>query len=209
VRAEPVLLLILGVALFTGLYSEAYDRLWSKHLIDLGLSGLPLPVWFGLISLVGRLLGLLAAGIARRIKANSRERTVTSLFWLKAGMVIMLSVFALGPSLWSVLLAMWIFDTLRGVSIPLNETWINQRITDSRVRATVISIAGQTDALGQLTGGPPLGFIGQRWGVRAALLAASALLLPAVGLLGAERRRENRTPDSGLLDREIDVIVDR
>ncbi len=193
IRKEPVFLIIIGVTLFTGLYSEPYDRLWPKHVLDLGLGDLPLPVWFGLISLVGQGLGLMAAGLARRIKANSRERVVGSLLWIKSGMVIMLALVAMGPSLWFVLIAMWGFDMLRAVSFPLHESWINQRITDSNIRATVISIDGQTDALGQLLGGPPLGYVGQRLGIRAALMAASAVLIPAAGLLGVERRRERNT----------------
>ena len=33
-RRRPVLLTIMGVGLFYGLYSEGYDRLWLKHIVD-------------------------------------------------------------------------------------------------------------------------------------------------------------------------------
>ena len=33
-------------------------------------------------------------------------------------------------------------------------TWVNEQITDSSVRATVISMTGQADAIGQVAGGP-------------------------------------------------------
>ena len=58
---------------------------------------------------------------------------------------------------------------VRGLVYPLWSTWVNQQVTDSSVRATVLSITGQADAIGQATGGPVLGVIGNVWGIRAAL----------------------------------------
>jgi hypothetical protein len=49
---------------------------------------------------------------------------------------------------------------------------------ESSERATVLSITAQADALGQTTGGPALGGIGRLFGVRAALIAATSLLVP-------------------------------
>src|SRR5512141_160199 len=43
VRASPRLMSIVGVGLFYGLYSEGFDRLWVKHLLDT----FQLPVLFG------------------------------------------------------------------------------------------------------------------------------------------------------------------
>ena len=48
------------------------------------------------------------------------------------------------------------------------------------MRATVLSITGQADAVGQAAGGPVLGAIGNVWGIRAAL---------TVGALVAHARR--------------------
>ena len=48
------------------------------------------------------------------------------------------------------------------------------------VRATVISMRGQVDAFGQTVGGPPVGFIGNAFSIRAALLASGALLSPVL-----------------------------
>jgi len=50
------------------------------------------------------------------------------------------------------------------------------------VRATVLSMSGQADAVGQVAGGPALGGIGNVYGIRAALSVGAALLLPALGL---------------------------
>ena len=51
--------------------------------------------------------------------------------------------------------------------------------TDPRVRATVISMGGQADALGQVAGGPVVGAVGALGGLRAALVGAGLILTPA------------------------------
>src|SRR6266511_2228181 len=51
VRAQPLILLIVAIAFFTGMSSEALDRLWEAHFIrDVGLprvGSLDPVVWFG------------------------------------------------------------------------------------------------------------------------------------------------------------------
>ena len=74
-------------------------------------------------------------------------------------------------------------------------TWLNQQITDSSVRATVISITGQADAIGQAAGGPALGAIGNVWGIRAALVAGAPVLAPALGLYGRALRHGGAEPE--------------
>ncbi|MDQ4045355.1 MAG: hypothetical protein M3173_07895, partial [Chloroflexota bacterium] len=70
---------------------------------------------------------------------------------------------------------------LRGITYPLSAAWINQNI-DSRVRATVISMSGQADAIGQIVGGPGVGAVGNLFGLRAAMAAAGAILIPGLAL---------------------------
>ncbi|MBL8055649.1 MAG: hypothetical protein JNK29_03070, partial [Anaerolineales bacterium] len=53
----------------------------------------------------------------------------------------------------------------------------------SEVRATVISMVGQSNALGQIGGGPGVGLIGRR-SLRAALVASGLLLTPILVLYG-------------------------
>ncbi len=74
-------------------------------------------------------------------------------------------------------------------------TWLNQHITDSSVRSTVLSISGQSDAIGQVAGGPVLGGVGNLFGLRAALLAGGALLVPALGLYTRAIRHGGREPE--------------
>ena len=41
---------------------------------------------------------------------------------------------------------------------------------------------GQVDAFGQIVGGPPVGYIGNAFSIRAALMASGALLSPVLVL---------------------------
>jgi MFS family permease len=70
----------------------------------------------------------------------------------------------------------------RDMAGPLSDTWLNEQISDSSVRATVISLSGQSNAIGQAAGGPVLGVVGNVWGIRAALAGGAALLAPAAAL---------------------------
>ena len=190
VRADRMLLLIFGATFIFGLYSEGYDRLWSPMLIEIiGLPGLPLPVWFGLFGLVGNLLGLIGTEAARRMRLTDEDRAARALQIITAVRVVALGAFALGPNLPVVLVAMWIFDTLRGISAPIHTAWINQNIRDSSVRATVLSMDGQMNAIGQIAGGPSVGLVGERIGIRAALTVSTVLLAPALPLLARASRR--------------------
>ena len=61
--------------------------------------------------------------------------------------------------------------------------------TESRTRATVFSLNGQLDAAGQTLGGPPVGLVGERVSIRAALVCTGLLAAPAVPLLALRRTR--------------------
>ena len=64
--------------------------------------------------------------------------------------------------------------------------------TDASARATVISMGGQVDALGQIVGGPPVGYIGSVFSLRAAMVAVSAILSPVLLLLAYAARKGKR-----------------
>ena len=76
----------------------------------------------------------------------------------------------------------WLIDVFRSLNSPLYTTWVNQRL-DPQVRATVLSMSSQVDAIGQITSGPVLGVIGSKISVRAAITASGLLLAPILGLL--------------------------
>ena len=194
---QPVIITILTIGLIYGLYSEGVDRLWAAHLLNnftLPSLGLLKPVvWFGIIRMVSSALGLAGTEIARRGLDTQGFRPVAMALSFCAGLMIAaLAGFALTSLFWPALVLFWIFGASRSVTGPLYDTWLNQRIDDSSVRATVFSVSGQVDAIGQVAGGPMVGMIGKAVSIRAALLSSALLLSPALPLYGFTIKRNGR-----------------
>jgi MFS family permease len=192
VRARTLFLLLFVSEFFAGMSSEAYDRLRDAHVLrDIGLPHSVAPtVWFGAIAAVAMVFGFLAVGpLIRRV---DRQPVAGILFFLLAAVFVLELLFARVGSLGIALGAILLISLARSLFAPVYMTWLNQQITDSSVRATVISITGQADAIGQAAGGPALGAIGDLWGLRAALTAGAFVLLPALGFYGRALRRDGR-----------------
>jgi len=194
VRGRPVLLLLLGTAFFAGAYSEGFDRLWEAHFIrDVGLpsfAGLSDLWWFALLGVGALLAGLLATGVlVKRIKGASHGAMARILLGLTSLQILTMIGFGLAGSFALAVVAFLAAKLARSLVYPVYMTWLNQSIDNSSVRATVISIAGQSDAIGQVAGGPGVGAIGSGFGIRAALVASGVVLTPALALYGRALRR--------------------
>ena len=193
-RQRPVLRIVLLVELVSGLYSEGFDRLWQKHILENftlpTLRGIELQpvVWFGLFDLVG---GLCAIGLtellSRRVRLTRHSPAVRALLLLNAAIVGGMLVFSLagGPGL--AVLALWCVAAARAASAPVSSAWLNQSVAPE-IRATMFSLNGQVNAVGQIAGGPPAGLIGQR-SLRAALLTSGLVQACSLPLLGLSLRR--------------------
>jgi DHA3 family tetracycline resistance protein-like MFS transporter len=184
VRASPALLTILSIGLIYGLYSEGYDRLWTKHILDqfaFPLADRFQPVfWFGLIRAVGMILSIGGVELIKRKVQTERYTSVARASWLVSGvLVISLFSFALANTLLVAVIAIWMISIARNAIDPLYTAWVNQRL-ESRVRATVLSMSAQVDAIGQVTGGPVVGMIGSQLSVQAALFASALTLSPVL-----------------------------
>ena len=83
---------------------------------------------------------------------------------------------------------------VRNVAGPVFATWVNRSIEDSSVRATVLSITNQADAIGQWTGGPAVGVVGNLFSIRAALVAGGACMAPALLLYRRAIRHQRGEP---------------
>ncbi len=194
VRSRPLLRLILAVSLVVGLYSEGYDRLWTPHLLDNFtfpvLFGLQPIVWFGIIRAGSSLFSIAATEIARRRQiTETGERLVGLMLFLDGAMLLALLALAWAANFWMALLALWIFSTARSTLGPLDNAWI-VRHTAGSARATAISFSGQLNAIGQVVGGPAVGWIGTAVSLPAALTASALLMSPIVPLLLRGRRME-------------------
>lgn len=189
IRGRPVLITITAIAVLWGAASEGYDRLWAKHLVDNFsfpdlLTG-PLDnvvVWFGLIEIVGMGISIAMAEVLRR-RINTDSHLAVARALLLSTLIIAGSLvgFALAGSFGLALTFIWTIAIFRELNYPLTIAWLNQSLS-SRVRATVMSIRSQADALGQMFGGPVLGLIATVVSLRVNFLVTAAIVLPALWL---------------------------
>jgi DHA3 family tetracycline resistance protein-like MFS transporter len=194
VARRPILKTILWIGVLFGFYSEAFDRLWVAHLMnDIGFpSWLDLsPVaWIGAINIVGMLFTTAALGILRRRVDTSRGKSISGvMLTLTALLVGCLAAFALAPSLWWSIPLLWLIRMTREMNGTLYTTWVNQRL-EAKVRATVLSMSSQVDAVGQIAGGPLLGALASAVSIKVALFVSGLTLSPTLGLIGWGLKQE-------------------
>jgi DHA3 family tetracycline resistance protein-like MFS transporter len=184
VRAKPRLMNIVFIGLFYGIYSEGFDRLWVKHLLDT----FELPIIFGnnqvaffaALRVAGTILTIFAVRfVENRVDSSSPLAIGRAVLIVTAGISLAMFGFALSQILILSLILYLIIDALRDVHIPLQTAWVNQKL-DSKVRATVHSMFGQVDAIGQMLGGPIVAVIAAVGSAVASLVTSSLLLTPAL-----------------------------
>ena len=202
--AAPVILLLIGVELFMGASSEAFDRLKEAHFLrDVGLPAmgqLDPVVWFGIFWLAGMLLNIASIGsLIRRVEHGGRDAVARFLFGFTSLELAAMLLFAMTGSTWLAIAGLLGVFFARNMAGPLYDTWLNAQITDSSVRATVLSLTGQSNAIGQAAGGPVLGAVGNAWGIRASLAGGAAAIAPALGLFARAIAHHGREPELGEL----------
>jgi DHA3 family tetracycline resistance protein-like MFS transporter len=204
VRRRPNLLRLLAILFFFGLFSEAWDRLWQAHLVTtFDIAALTPFAPIVLLAALGGVEMLLSIGAAellrRRLRPDDPQQTRRLVFAFTAVMVLGLLAYGLAPHIVVALLAFLGFSVARGLIGPLLSSWQNSQIDDPRVRATVLSLGGQSDALGQLAGGLPLGAVGNR-SLRAAFLLSAVLLAPNLWLLRARPEPQSILETAEMVD---------
>jgi MFS transporter, DHA3 family, tetracycline resistance protein len=210
VRAHHVLLLILATAALHGASTEGWDRLSDLHF----LRGIGLPplgdvdrvFWFGILDGVGLLLGIAALSYVRRRSHLEGHVHVARVLALVDVLLIASVVgFAVIDSFWWAVLLFWIVGGLRSVRGPIFTAWINQGL-DPATRATINSMGGQADAVGQAMAGPVAGGVGRAVSVPWAISLAGLLRLPILFLyLRAIRRGTVGTVAPEVMEQEIDL----
>ena len=191
-KTRPVLLRILLIGFFYGLYSEGLDRLWVPHVIEryqLPDQGQSVMVgWVGGLNAASMLATFFIAGTALKYfeKSISTQRVIRFLTSFSILLVISLALFAVTRQLWVSFGLLIIIAVLREMIYPLYLAWVNQRL-ESSSRATVISMSSLVDAFGQIGGGPIVGLVAQNNSIQAGLLFSAVLLSPVIGLLLSNR----------------------
>lgn len=187
VKGAPVLLALYAITLCGGLASEGFDRLSTAHFLDDTVIPVIGPLnsvtWFGVISLIGSGLGILASQllIARMEKKGTVSRT-SVVMSTSAGYILCLVLFAVGRSFWFMLLMFLLAGLMRTIKEPVLAAWMNDHV-DEKMRATVFSTSGQLDSFGQIIGGPIVGLVAQQVSIPWGLVCTAFLLLPALFLV--------------------------
>lgn len=187
VRARPRLMTILGIGLLYGLYSEGFDRLWVKHMIDTFklpvIFGQTQVAFFGLLRAGSMILSIIATRfVEKRMDTSSPLAIGRATLGITFGISTGLIGFALSPIFALTIISYWIISVFRNVMGPLYNAWVNQKL-DSNTRATVLSMSSQVDAIGQMGGGPLMALVAGIYSVTAAIITSGLLLLPALPLI--------------------------
>jgi len=192
IKTRPVLLRILLIGFFYGLYSEGLDRLWVPHVIEryhLPDQGQSVMVgWVGGLNAASMIATYFIAGTALKYleKSISTQRIIKFLTLFSTLLVFSVALFAVIRQLWISFGLLIFIAVLREMIYPLYLGWVNQRL-DSSSRATILSMSSLVDAFGQIGGGPVVGLVAQNNSIQSGLLFSAFLLSPVVGLLISSR----------------------
>ncbi len=186
IRRRPALLTILSAIAVYGAVSEGFDRLWTPHLLTnftLPTFGAFEPVaWFGAIRAAGVLLALAATEIVRRrVDITSHVSVAHASIVINGLLMACLVAFGAATDFVVAFLVLLAIQPLRRMMGPIQTAWVNQGL-NSQVRATVISMSAQADALGQMIGGPVLGAIATLATTRVEMVFAGLVLVPVIWL---------------------------
>jgi len=186
-RRSRTLLILLAVSFMIGLYSEGFDRLWVlKFLEDLKIPqqlGSKYLIVFGVISSGAMVLSMITLALSKRVTASSSSKVILK-YLIGVNLVLGFAFigFSLSGNLEIALAFYWAGFAARRNDYPLYAALINKQISESSVRATVISVARQFDSFGQITGGPLIGFIALKLSSAVALSITGLLVFPIVVL---------------------------
>lgn len=175
------------IALFSGFYSEGFDRLWMSHFIGVAnlstVSAGKLVLLMGGIQLIVVLLSFVTLHLVSISSIYQRQRQIYLALFCGSFLIIgSLLGFAFSTLTINLLIFYIIIQISRQAMNPLLDIWLNNLIIDSRTRATFFSVKGQIDSIGQISGGPVIGLIATKFMTRAAFISCAILLAPVLFL---------------------------
>lgn len=193
-----------------GASTEGWDRLSDLRF----LRGIGLPplgdlnriVWFGILDGVALLLGIAALSyVKRRGHLEGHGRVAKLLALVDVVLIASVVGFAVIGSFWWAVCLFWVVGGLRSLRGPIFTAWINQGL-DPATRATINSMGGQADAVGQAMAGPVVGGVGRAVSVPWAISLAGLLRLPILLLyVRAIRRGTAGTQAPEEIEQELDL----
>jgi DHA3 family tetracycline resistance protein-like MFS transporter len=196
---RPLVRTLIIISLVSGAAGEAFDRLGNIYLIELDFPEVfgtdDVVVWFAVIGIATTIIEVLASEAFRRLvpSAFTVGSPGNTMAVLAAVQVLATLLFALTGSVWVILGSRMIRAVAGTLMKPVEAAWLNRSL-DPGTRATVLSFRSQMNAVGQMGGAPPLGWVASSVSVRSALLLTALVLAPVAVLY--KRTDRQRLPES-------------
>lgn len=186
VKSKSIIMILLAVTLFYGLSSEGYDRLSNAHFLQdttlPKLGNLSSVTWFGIFGILGMILSFIVMHfMAKNLKNEDNRKNGKLLLCINILYISSMLIFALTRNFSLMLIAYLATNTFRIINEPIFSAWLNGDIDDNS-RATVLSINGQMNSLGQILGGPIIGIIATNISVSIGIVCTSLLVAPVLVL---------------------------
>ena len=186
VKSKSIIMILLAVTLFYGLSSEGYDRLSNAHFLQdttlPKLGNLSSVTWFGIFGILGMILSFIVMHfMAKNLKNEDNRKNGKLLLCINILYISSMLIFALTKNFSLMLIAYLATNTFRIINEPIFSAWLNGHIDDNS-RATVLSINGQMNSLGQILGGPIIGIIATNISVSIGIVCTSLLVAPVLVL---------------------------
>ncbi|MBC2457874.1 tetracycline efflux MFS transporter TetA(P) [Clostridium beijerinckii] len=185
IKSKSIIMILLSVTLFYGLSSEGYDRLSNAHFLqDTVLPKLwnfsPV-TWFGIFGIAGMVLSAIVMHFMSNRLDDDKSNNGKLLLGINIFYILFMFIFAITKNFSLMLMAYLATNTFRTINEPIFGAWLNGHI-DDKARATVLSINGQINALGQILGGPIIGIIATNISVSIGIACTSLLVTPVLVL---------------------------
>ena len=195
-KGRAILRSVVLIGLVIGSSAGGFDAMYAPHIVrNFALPVFEPEIWFGLLLAGVSLLTLPTLELTRRWLEQSGESLTTGMLALFAGGTAVGNLaFVWAPTFYIAALAFCFSQVLRTATKPILMIWIN-RHAPSDIRATIISLYWQSNALGHIAFTPPLGALGSLASLRVALSAASLALLPVIPIY-----RRHRSDKGGTID---------
>lgn len=184
VRGNALLMVVVGITLFFGFASEGRDRLWEAQMLENitfpSFGATDTVFWFAVIAVAGLLAGLVATEfIRRRVNTESQTAAIRVQFVLNTLVISAIVLFGMAQKFVVAATLIMLNGVFRGANQTIFGAWINKELT-TQARATVLSMLGQIDAIGQIVGGILIGIFANMLGLRFAMIGVGLLLLPTL-----------------------------
>lgn len=192
VRVYRLLFFVLLVSIFYGFASEGFDRLWNKIFLD--TFALPKvgpfddTFWWSMFGILTQVGGMaLNIGLSKVLDTTSATSITKALIFLTTVLIFSILGFAMTSSFVLAIFFYLVSRSIRRLLDPLLTTWTNL-YAPPQTRATILSFSSQSHSLGEISGGPIVGAIGQKISATMAVVTAAFLLMPTLPVLFAAKK---------------------